>query len=381
MRHEQFYQSCASAITGLTNSPMPSILIAHFVARTQISGRLARETYAGGRAGGDHVAGLQREHARKICDDLRDVEDQIAGVRILQGLAADRKRNRQSLCGSAISSAVTIAGPMGQKVSKVLPIIHCAGRHLEIARADVVDDGVAEDVIAPMRLGNVAAALADRPRRTRPRSPAGLNSCGSTIGWPGPITEVGYLEKTVGVSRDRQIRFRGVVAVVQADADDLRRARNGRKQAGCSCQSEPLARRAGCSSTAIPGRAPPARRRSRRAVGKPAPLIPIISSPEITPGSPYPRRSMFTNRNVVPPDSDSSEYQRPGRLLSWEDDEFECDASLPFRGACSKRSNPLSGKSIENEFVVDGPHHAGAVTGVGVSLRLSICIAVRRTAD
>ena len=29
-----------------------------------------------------------------------------------------------SLCGSSISSAVTMTGPMGAKVSKVLPMVH-----------------------------------------------------------------------------------------------------------------------------------------------------------------------------------------------------------------------------------------------------------------
>ena len=50
---------------------------------------------------------------------------------------------------------------MGAKVSKVLPISHCDGGHLEIARADVVDDGVAEDVIQRVGGGDMAAAASD----------------------------------------------------------------------------------------------------------------------------------------------------------------------------------------------------------------------------
>src|SRR5262245_40068861 len=51
-------------------------LEANGVPRLQHHGRLAREAHAGGRAGGDHVAGLERQDAREVADDVADVEDE-----------------------------------------------------------------------------------------------------------------------------------------------------------------------------------------------------------------------------------------------------------------------------------------------------------------
>ena len=94
------------------------------VAGLQVTRRLAGETDAGRGAGGDDVAGLQREHAREIRDQLRHVEDQVLRVRVLQLFAAR---------GSGeIVEIVRILDLVGghdrrahrAKVSKVLPIIH-----------------------------------------------------------------------------------------------------------------------------------------------------------------------------------------------------------------------------------------------------------------
>ena len=57
------------------------------IARLEPDRRLARHADARGRAGEDQVARLQGENSREISDQLVDLEDELAGARVLHGLA------------------------------------------------------------------------------------------------------------------------------------------------------------------------------------------------------------------------------------------------------------------------------------------------------
>ena len=105
-----------------------------------------RKAYAGGSAGGDHVAGLQRDHLRDVLDQLRNLENELAGVGFLQNLAADFERDIQRVrIGDLILG--DDARPHGREGVEGLAHQPLRGGVLVIARADVVDDGVAEDVL------------------------------------------------------------------------------------------------------------------------------------------------------------------------------------------------------------------------------------------
>src|ERR1043166_1710664 len=64
-----------------------------FIARPQKPRRLPAGSHAQRSPGRDHVAGLERYHRRDELDQLRNAENQLARVRMLQRLAADLERN------------------------------------------------------------------------------------------------------------------------------------------------------------------------------------------------------------------------------------------------------------------------------------------------
>src|SRR2546428_5861937 len=81
---------------------------------------------------------------------------------------------RRRWCGSGTSSRVTSAGPIGQNVGNILPRRLCSHAWIgpitpveekigatPVARRDIVDDGVARDVIERCGGGYAVAGLAD----------------------------------------------------------------------------------------------------------------------------------------------------------------------------------------------------------------------------
>jgi len=92
----------------------------HGFSRLQPAPRRAAESNASRRAGADNVAWLER-------GDGGDVGDQLGRLkmssRVLEccRISPPIESLISRLCGSRISSAVTIVGPIGQKVSKLYP--------------------------------------------------------------------------------------------------------------------------------------------------------------------------------------------------------------------------------------------------------------------
>jgi hypothetical protein len=64
-----------------------------------------READAGGRAGEDQVAGLERDRLQQEAHEILDPEDQVRRVRVLAQVAVDPGPS-WSACGSSTSSAV-----------------------------------------------------------------------------------------------------------------------------------------------------------------------------------------------------------------------------------------------------------------------------------
>ena len=132
----------------------------HIVAGLQVARRLAREADAAGGSGRDHVAGLEREDAGEVSDQVRNGEDEVARVGVLQLFAVDGQPDVQVVrVGDFIQG--DDARAHGREGVEALADGPLGGGHLIIARADVVQDGVAEHVVAPVRRTDVAAALAD----------------------------------------------------------------------------------------------------------------------------------------------------------------------------------------------------------------------------
>ena len=188
---------------------------------------------------------------------------------------------------------------MGANVSKVLPDHPLAGGHLEIARAHVVEDGVAEDVFAPVRFRNVAAALADDHRELGfvIRLGGVLRAARSAA---RPDDRGGKFREYRRHFGNRHLRFRGMIAVIQADADDLRRPRDRRAQPGCR-RVEHGSCRGICRSSA---RRDPGHRRRRGSpkACRPSPASLAVRSPHLPgrqPGSDVFFRSMVIKRNFL----------------------------------------------------------------------------------
>ena len=100
---------------------------------------------------------------------------------------------------------------------------------MEIARADVVEVGVAEDVVAPVFGRNVAAALADDEGHLG--LVVGLGGVfGQHDGLAAPDRGGGKLGEDGGHLGDLQFGFEGVGAIVEADTNDFGRAEQRRAQ-------------------------------------------------------------------------------------------------------------------------------------------------------
>ena len=97
-------------------------------------------------------------------EQLGHAEDHAAVVSSCMSSPFTRVVRRRSSTGPS-SSGVTTTGPSGQKVSKLLPRVHCPSRELHVAGRDVVRDGVAEDVVERVVLGDVPHAAPDHDRQ------------------------------------------------------------------------------------------------------------------------------------------------------------------------------------------------------------------------
>jgi len=93
---------------------------------------------------------------------------------------------------------------------------------LHVAGTDVVDDGIAVDVLAPFIGGNAVAAFADDEGQFG--FVVGLGGVfGEEDGVAGADDGGGQLEKDDGRGGDGLVGFVGVLTVVEANGEDARR--------------------------------------------------------------------------------------------------------------------------------------------------------------
>ena len=113
----------------------------------------AAKAYAVGCAGGDYVAGEKGSYRREIFDQFGGFEDQLAGVGALQDFAVDGEADGKRVwVGDFVGG--DDGGTEGAEGGKALGQGPLGRGELDVAGADVVDDGVAVDVVAPGRGGS-----------------------------------------------------------------------------------------------------------------------------------------------------------------------------------------------------------------------------------
>src|SRR5207237_6223693 len=127
---------------------------------------IGRPRRAAGRAGDDDGAGLQRHVGGEEMDQMRAGEDHVGGGGRLAQLAVDARAQAQLLriadlvggydprTGGTRGLEALAAAELVPGEALVVP------SHLAVARGDVVDDGVAEDVLEGALDRDVAPGLA-----------------------------------------------------------------------------------------------------------------------------------------------------------------------------------------------------------------------------
>src|SRR3954463_6990140 len=128
--------------------------------------RIAARADAAGRAGDQHVAGLQRRPCRDVLDDLGDLENHLLGGRVLHALAVQAARElelaaRRNFIGRHHPRAE------GAGLREVLAGGPLHGVALPVAHRALVVAAVAGDVIPRVLLRDAPAGLADDHRDLR----------------------------------------------------------------------------------------------------------------------------------------------------------------------------------------------------------------------
>ena len=118
----------------------------HGFSRLEPALRRAAESDASRRAGADDVAWLERSDGRDVRNQLGRFEDELTRVGVLQDFAADGELDVEAVrvgnfvCGDNGRSD----GAKGVEALAQRPL-RCG--QLDVSRTDVVEDGVAEDVL------------------------------------------------------------------------------------------------------------------------------------------------------------------------------------------------------------------------------------------
>lgn len=134
-------------------------LAANFVARFEEAGRLHAHADARRGAGGDDSTGLEGHALRKLCNDMVNVEDLQAGVGVLPLFAVDEAPDGQLGRVGVELVCRDDAGADGSEAVEALAEIPLLVGGLDIPCGDIVQDGVAEDVVFRLTCGNVLRVL------------------------------------------------------------------------------------------------------------------------------------------------------------------------------------------------------------------------------
>ena len=191
--------------------------------------RLAPGADAAGRAGGDDVAGQQREDRRQVGHERRGVEDELARRRRLDDLAVDGAPDL--LVGARCRARLVRRDEPRPERRRGLPRLALQELRravLPVAHRDVVEHRVAGD----RRRRRVEVAVADR--RADDHGELGLPVDRRRLRRQHDVV-VGADQRRAVLGEDRRevgrlaAHLGDVVAVVQPDADDLVRRRHERR--------------------------------------------------------------------------------------------------------------------------------------------------------
>ena len=144
----------------------------HRVAGLQEDGRVAESADAPGRSGEDQVARLERAGVRQEAHDLGDPEDHLGRRRVLHGLAVDAGEQALVLRVAELVGCDDHGADRAEGV-EALSAHPLLIRELEVAGADVVRGGVAEDGVERLRLAHRLDRGGRSRRPARPPSPPG----------------------------------------------------------------------------------------------------------------------------------------------------------------------------------------------------------------
>ena len=147
--------------------------------------------------------------------------------------------HRSRRCGSATSSRVTSHGPIGAKLSELLPLTNWPPRSFwKRALRNVVDHGIPGHVIECARLGHIAGAHPDDHRQFH--LPVGFQRAARDddriVGTAQRGDRLGEHQR---LGSRRRTGFLSVASVIQADAENLADASHRRAEAhGCLDQRQ-----------------------------------------------------------------------------------------------------------------------------------------------
>ena len=161
--------------------------------------------------------------------ELRNFEDEFAGVGVLQDFAVDGKADVESV-GIGDFVGGDDGGTERAESGEALAHRPLGAGELDVAGTDIVDDRVAVDVITPCRRWNAITAFTDDEGEFS--FVVGLGRVfGEHDGFAGSDDRGWELEENDGGGGDFHAGFFGVVAVVEADGEDARGIRKGRVKA------------------------------------------------------------------------------------------------------------------------------------------------------
>src|SRR5579872_780654 len=125
--------------------------------------RLTLESDAFGRSGCNDIAGFERHEVAEKRDDLRAGKDHVRCIGILHDSPVEPRLDRQLLRIADLRRRNERGSERRERVDRFAgaPL---ACLHLQIARANIVHDRVAGDVIERLGFGHILAALADDDR-------------------------------------------------------------------------------------------------------------------------------------------------------------------------------------------------------------------------
>src|SRR5437016_2123324 len=210
--------------------PLPGVMPGATWRSNPQAASVASAADTGRRARGNEIAGRERDEVREIAHEVADVEDERLGVAVLHLRAVHPQLQLEDV---GIGNLRPVRDVRPHRRHRVADLARgpLAGDELEVAGADVVDVRVARDVVERALARHEARGPADDDAELHfpvelLRSARTQNRLARIENGGVPLREDGRL---LG---DRLAGLLGVVAVVETDADELARVRDGRVQPG-----------------------------------------------------------------------------------------------------------------------------------------------------